>query len=102
MITSGKKVFVKGSIVLFRRFRQKEATETEHNSQVQKGPMESDATDADGTLHRKPREVCITEDIESIDLEWFENTKRNRAKMALDVRDKWAFATGIHWVRLHR
>ena len=54
--------------------------------------MESDGMDAEGSLHQKPRdvggtedvmdgeEVCITEDAESIDLGWFENTKLNRVK----------------------
>ena len=35
---------------------------------------------AEGALHQKPREVCITEDTESIDLGWFENTKWNHVK----------------------
>ena len=36
--------------------------------------------DAQSSLHQKPREACITEDIESVDLGWFENTKLNRVK----------------------
>ena len=49
--------------------------------------------DADGSLHQKPREVCITEDTESIDLGWFDDTKLNRVKngtrglLQEDVRD---------------
>ena len=43
-------------------------------------PNESDVMDAEGSLYQKQREVCITEDTESIDLEWFENTKLNRVK----------------------
>ena len=62
--------------------------------------MESDVMDAEGSLHQKPRdvcaieevmndegslhqksnEVCITDDAESIDLGWFENSKLNRVK----------------------
>ena len=62
--------------------------------------MDSDVTDAEGSLHQKPRdicaiedvmndggslhqksnEVCITEDAQSIDLGWLENTKLNRVK----------------------
>ena len=71
-------------------------------SSLHQKPNESDVMDAEGPLYQKPREVCITEDTESIDLGWFENTKLNRVKIALDVCYKWAFATGIHWVRLHR
>ena len=41
-------------------------------------PRECDVTDVEEPLHQKPREVCITEDTESIDLVWFENTKMNR------------------------
>ena len=41
---------------------------------------ESDVIDAEGSLHQKPREVRITEDTESIDLRWFDNTKSNRVK----------------------
>ena len=36
--------------------------------------------DAEGSLHQKPRDVCITEDAESNDLGWFENTILNRKK----------------------
>ena len=36
--------------------------------------------DAEGSLHQKPREACVAEDTESIDLGWFENTKLNRVK----------------------
>ena len=36
--------------------------------------------DAEGSLREKPREACITEDIGSIDLGWFENTKLNPEK----------------------
>ena len=42
--------------------------------------MESEVTDAEGFLHQKPREGCMTEDVESIDLELFENTKASRVK----------------------
>ena len=34
----------------------------------------------EGCLHHKTNEVCITEDDESIDLVWFENSKLNRVK----------------------
>ena len=33
-----------------------------------------DVMDDKGSLHQKPRAVCITEDVESMDLEWIENT----------------------------
>ena len=39
--------------------------------------MESDVMDAEGSLHQKSNDVCITEDAESIDLWW---TKLNRVK----------------------
>ena len=54
---------------------------------------ESDVMDAEGSPRQKPREVCSTEDTESIDLGWFENTKLNRVKngtrclLQLGVRD---------------
>ena len=58
MITSGD-----GSLQklhrTFRRFRQIKATESQHDSQVQKRRMESDVVGADGTLHRKPRKVSL-------------------------------------------
>ena len=80
-----------------RRLRRKKATESEHDSQAAEEPMESDVMDAEGSLYQKPQEVCITEDTESIDLGWFEHTK-----LLLNVCYKWAFAAGIHWVRVHR
>ena len=55
--------------------------------------------DVEESLHQKPREVCITEDTESIDLEWFENTKLNRVKngirclLQVGVRDWESLAT---------
>ena len=55
--------------------------------------LENDVLDAEGSLHQKPREVCITEDTKSIDFLWFENTKLNRLKNGTrclsqeDVRD---------------
>ena len=42
--------------------------------------MESDVMDAEGSLHQKPREVCITEGTEPIDLGWFEDTLLNCVK----------------------
>ena len=36
--------------------------------------------DVEDSLHQKPREVCITEETESIDLGWFDNTELNRVK----------------------
>ena len=42
--------------------------------------MENVVMDAEGSLHQKPRDACITKDTASIDLEWFENTKLNRVK----------------------
>ena len=52
--------------------------------------------DVEESLHHEPREVCITEDTESIDLAWFEDKKLNRVKMALDVCYRLAFAIGKH------
>ena len=55
--------------------------------------------DVEESLHQKPHEVCITEDTESIDLEWFENTKLNRVKngirclLQVGVRDWESLAT---------
>ena len=40
-------------------------------------PIE-EVMDDEGSMHQKSNEVCITEDAESIDLGWFENTKLNR------------------------
>ena len=60
--------------------------------------------DAEGSLHQKPREVCITEDTESIDLRWFDNTKSNRVKngtrclLHVGVRDWEGFAK--RWQKL--
>ena len=39
-----------------------------------------EAMGAEGSLHQKSNEVCLTEDAESIDLGWFEDTKLNRVK----------------------
>ena len=63
--------------------RQKKAIANEHDSQVEEERMENDVMDAEGSLHQKPWDVCTTEDSESIDLWWFENTKLNR----VGVRD---------------
>ena len=79
MITSGRGSFQRLHRT-FRRLRQKKATANEHNSQVEEERMENDVMAAVGSLHQKPREVCITEDTVSIDLGWFENTKLNRVK----------------------
>ena len=64
--------------------------------------MQNDVMDAEGSLHQKPREVCITEDTESIASGWFENTKLNRVKNGLDVCYKLALAIGNHWAHLRR
>ena len=51
--------------------------------------------DDEGSLHQKSNDVCTTEDVESIDFLWFENTKLNRVKngarclLKVGVRD-WA------------
>ena len=53
----------------------------------------------EGSLHQKTNEVCITEYAESIDLEWFENTKLTRVKsgtrclLQVGVRDWEPFGT---------
>ena len=66
------------------------------------GSIQSDVIHVEDSLLQKPREVCITEDTESFDLGWFENTKLNRVKndtrslLQVDVRD-WDSL-----VRLHR
>ena len=52
----------------------------EHDSQVEEEMMESGVMDVEESLHQKPREACISEDTDSIDLAWFENTKLNRMK----------------------
>ena len=51
----------------FRRLRQKRATTNEQESQIEEELMESDVMHAEGSLHQKTNEVCITEDAESID-----------------------------------
>ena len=61
-----------------RPLRQKKVTVNEHDSRVEEEMMESDVVDAECSLHQKPREACISEDTDSIDLGWFENTKLNR------------------------
>ena len=38
----------------FRRLRHKKASESEHDSQVEDEPMESDVMDAESSLHQKP------------------------------------------------
>ena len=73
MITSGKGSFQRLHRT-FRRLRQKKASANEQDSQVGEELMENDVMDAEGSLHQKPREACITEHTESIDLVWFENT----------------------------
>ena len=84
----------------FRRLRQKRATGNEHDFVKREEWMGTDVMDADGSLHQKPRDACvmeaatadesslrqksngasILEDVESVDLRWFENTKLNRVK----------------------
>ena len=55
--------------------------------------MENNVINEEGSVHQKPREVCITEDNEFIDLEWFVNTKLDRVKnntqhlLQVSVRD---------------
>ena len=53
--------------------------------------------DVEDSLRQKPREVCITEDTDSIDLVWFDNTELNPVK-------KWAamFVGSWHWAHLRR
>ena len=46
----------------------------------QKPNVVEDVMDDEGSLHQRPCEVCITVDVESIDLKWFENTKPSRMK----------------------
>ena len=102
MITSGRGSFQRLHRA-FRRFREKQAAANEHNSQVEEERMENDVMAAAGSLHQKPREVCITEDTASIDLGWFENTKLNRVKNGtLDVCYRWAFAIGIRWADIRQ
>ena len=72
-----KRVIPKAPSYFFLRLRQKKASANEHDSQVEEEVMQSDVMDAEGSLHQKPR---ITEDTESIDLRWFDNTKSNRVK----------------------
>ena len=79
MITSGKGSSQKLRRT-FRRLRQEKATTNEQDSQVEEEMLENDVMDAEGPLHQKPREVCLTEDAESIYLGWIENTKLNRVK----------------------
>ena len=64
----------------FRPLRQQKVTVNEHDSEVEEEMMESDVMDAERSLHQKPREACISEDTDSIDLAWFENTKLNCMK----------------------
>ena len=91
LITSGRGSFQRLHHT-FRRLRQKMAAADEQESQIEEDMMESDVTDAEGSLHQKPRdvcaieevmndegslhqktiEVCITEDAESIDLGKFD------------------------------
>ena len=58
-----------------------------------------DVMDDEGSLHQKPREDSITEDVESIHLGWLENTKLSRVKkgtrclLQVGVRD-WEGITG--------
>ena len=52
----------------------------EHDSQEEEEVMENVVMDVEESLHQKPREACISEDTDSIDLGWFENTKLNRLK----------------------
>ena len=52
--------------------------------------------DDEGSPHLKSNGVCITEDAESIDLGWLENTKLNR----VDACRKWASVIGSHLAHL--
>ena len=79
MITSGKGSFQRLHRT-FRRLRQKKATANEQDPQIEEETLENDVMDVEESLHQKPREVCLTEDTESIDLGWFENTKLHRVK----------------------
>ena len=79
MITSGRRSFQRLHRT-FRRLRQKRAASNEQESHMEGEKMESDMMDAKGSLHQKSNDVCITEDAESIDFGWFENTKLNRVK----------------------
>ena len=56
MITSGKGSFQKLHRT-FARLRRKKAMESEHDSQVEDGPVESDVMNAEGSLHQKPRDL---------------------------------------------
>ena len=68
------------SIALFDVCVRKGQLPNEQESQIEEETMESDVMDAEGSLHQKSNEVCITEDAQSIDLVWLENTKLNRVK----------------------
>ena len=80
IISSGKGPFQRLHRT-FRRLRQKKATANEQDFQVEEEVMESAVMEAEETVQQKPREVSITEDTESIELGWFENTKLNRVKI---------------------
>ena len=56
MITSGRGSFQRLHRT-FRRLRQTRATVNEQESQVEEETMESDVMDAEGSLHKKPRDV---------------------------------------------
>ena len=87
MISSGKGSFQRLHRT-FRRLRQKRATASEQDSQVEGGemeivvmdaesslhqkPQEDDVMDVEESLHQKPRDACMAEDTASIDLRWFE------------------------------
>ena len=76
-----KRVFSRGSNVLFDGLRQKKATANEHHPPSGgKRRWENGVMDEEKSLHQKAREICITEDTESINLEWFDKKKLNRTK----------------------
>ena len=64
--------------------------------------MENDVMDAEGSLHQKTNEVSVTEDAESNDSGWFENTQLKSVRKVLDVCYRWTSVIGSHLARLRQ
>ena len=62
MIASGRGSFQRLHRA-FRRLRQTRATGNEHDFLKREEKMESDLMDAEGSLHQKPRDVCVIEEV---------------------------------------